>query len=118
LIEGRVIEEAYQLNVPPRVTPLAIQPGVLPATHSFFELDQACVMIEAIKLADDGAGIIVRLYEAHGSRGSVTFRTALPVQSISRADMMENPIEPLVVKEGAVVLKVTPFEIITLRLEI
>lgn len=117
LIDGRVIEEAYQLNVPPRVTPLAIQPGVLPATHSFFEVDQACVMIETIKLAEDGTDLIVRLYEAHGSRGSVTFRTALPVQSISRGDMLENSIEQLVVKEGAVVLKVSPFEIITLRLE-
>ncbi len=117
LTNGRVIEEAYQLNVPPLVTPLSIQPGVLPATQSFFETDNAAVMIEAIKPADEGTGIIVRLYEAHGSRGSVTFHTTLPVQTISRADLLENPIEQLAMKAGAVVLQVAPFEIITLRLE-
>ncbi len=117
LTNGRVIEEAYQLNVPPHVTPLTVQPGVLPATQSFFETDRAGVLIETIKPADEGSGFIVRLYEAHGSRGPVTFRTTLTVQSISRADLLENPIEQLAMKDGAVVLNVTPFEIITLRFE-
>ncbi len=117
LAEGRVIEEAYQLNVSPIVTPLPVKSGMLAATQSFFETGSAGVMIETIKRSEDGSSLIVRLYEARGARGPVCFHTTLPVRSISRADLLENPIEQLELNNGRVMLNITPFEIITLRLD-
>ena len=76
--------------------------GSLPATHSFFQLDRANVIIEAIKLAEDGGALIVRLYEAAGARGSVSLTTTLPVQKAWRADLMENDLEKLPFKNGKV----------------
>ncbi len=66
---GRVVEEAYALNVPLVVGEIKSGAGSLPATHSFFQVDRPNVIIEAIKLAEDGGAIIVRLYEAAGARG-------------------------------------------------
>ena len=117
LRQGRVIEQAYQLNVPLRVNPLPVQAGRLPAKCSFFETDRPGVIIESIKVAEDGSGIIVRLYEAYGSRGPLTLRTPLPVQGVSRTDMLESCVQRLSISDGLVQLKIHPFEIVTLKLE-
>ncbi len=116
LQHGRVIEEACQLNVPVRVTPLPVQEGPLPVETSFFKTDRPGILIDTVKPAEDGNGIIVRFYEAYGTRGAVTFQTTLPVGKISRADMLENVTEELEARDGAVRLSVRPFEIVTLRL--
>ena len=117
LRQGRVIEEAYQLNVPLRINPLPVHTGSLPTEHSFFETDRPGIIIESIKAAEDGAGIVVRLYESYGSRGPVTLRSTLPIKAVSRTDMLENTVESLSVANGSVKLEVRPFEIVTLKLE-
>ena len=117
LRQGRVIEEAYQLNVPLRLDPLSMHPGTLPLEHSFFETDRPGVIIESVKVAEDGQGIVVRLYEAYGSRGPVRLTANLPVQTATRTDMLENAIEPLLMQDGSVALELRPFEIVTLRLK-
>jgi len=118
LRQGRVIEEAYQLNVPVLVASLPVQPGALPAKQSFVETDRPGIVIESIKTADDGNGIIIRFYEAYGSRGPVTLRTALPLQSAYRTDLLENSQASLSITNGSVCLDIRPFEIVTLKLEI
>ncbi len=116
--QGRVIEEGYQLNVPLRVTPLAVQSGSFPSQRAFFTTDRAGIIIECIKVAEDGTGIVVRLYEAYGSRGPFKLTTTLPVKAASRTDMLENPVEQLAVTNGAMKLDIRPFEIVTLKLQI
>jgi len=111
----RVIEEAYDLNIPLSLIPLKARPGTLPPTQSFFEFDRPGVMIEAIKKAEKEDAIIVRMYEAYGSRGSFTLRTSLPVKMAFTADLLERTIAPIVMDGGEVKMNVTPFEIITLK---
>ena len=118
LRQGRVIEEAYCLNVPLRSERIDSHSGPLPPTHSFFGTDRPGIVIESVKVAEDGTGTIVRLYEAYGSRGPVNFHTSLPVRAISRADMLENVIEPLAINHSSVLFEMKPFEIVTLKLEL
>lgn len=115
--EGRVNEEAYALNVPLLMATVRPHGGELPASCSFFSVDRQGVEIETVKAADDGRGLILRLYEAHGGRGSVSVSTALPVKSVMRTDLLENDLESVDVSNGTIKLDVTPFEIVTLRLE-
>ena len=91
--------------------------GSLPATQSFFQLDRSNVIIEAIKLAEEGGAVIARLYEAAGSRGAVTLTTSLPVSKAWTTDLMENELEKLELKSGKVQLDLKPFEIVTLKFE-
>jgi alpha-mannosidase len=113
--EGRVIEEAYALNVPLVVKELKPKAGSLPATHSFFRLDRANVIIEAIKVAEDGDGLVVRLYETSGARGPVTLTTSLPLRKVWMADLLENNLKSLPFAKGRVRLDLQPFEIVTLK---
>ncbi len=110
-----VIEEAYALNVPLVVSATKPSAGSLPATHSFFQVDRSNVIIEAIKLAEDGGSVIVRLYEAAGARGAVSLTTSLPVEMAWFTDLMENDLVKAPLKSGRVQFELKPFEIVTLK---
>ena len=59
---------------------------------------------------------MVRLYEAHNTRGTVTLTTSLPVKQAFLADLLEDPIREVPVEEGEIRLEIKPFEIVTLLL--
>jgi alpha-mannosidase len=114
-LAGGVIEEAYALNVPLLVRETKPATGPLPAAQSFFQVDHDKVIIEAVKLAEGEGAVIVRLYEAAGSRGTVTLKTSLPVQKAWLTDMLETNIKSLPLKNGRLQLDLKPFEIVTLK---
>lgn len=112
-----VIGEAYALNRPLRALPVEAHAGSLPAADSFFQVDGPGVVIEAVKVAEERGATIVRLYEAHGGRGSVRLGTSLPFTRAWRSDLMENALSPLPFEGRSVELALKPFEIVTLRFE-
>ena len=115
--EGEVVENAYALNSPPTASALpANRPGSLPLERSFFEVDNAAVFIEAIKRAEKETAVIVRLYEVHNTRGSVTLTTTLPVKSAWYCDLMEKSLAEVPVSGGEMLLPIQPFEIVTIKL--
>jgi alpha-mannosidase len=117
--EGEVVENAYALNSPPIARALtANKPGVLPLERSFFEVDNAAVFIEAIKRAEKEEAIVVRLYEAHNTRGTVTLMTTLPVKKAWLCDLMEANVFELPLANGEVTLPIHPFEIVTVKLAV
>jgi alpha-mannosidase len=114
---GAVVAEAHAFNAPLRVVPLA--PGAagreLPPRRSFVDVDDDGVVLTAIKAADDGDGLIVRGYEAHGGRRTVrlAFGAATDVRPV---DLLEDPAgDPLDIEDGAVALELRPFQLFTLR---
>ncbi|MCC6728064.1 MAG: alpha-mannosidase [Chthonomonadales bacterium] len=116
---GGVVDHAYRLNAPPRALSLpGGRPGPLQPEMIFFRTDREGVIIEAIKRAEDEDAIIVRLYEAHNTRGDLRLHTSLPVRSAHLCDMLERDQEALPVSEGWVSLRVRPFEIHTVKLRL
>jgi alpha-mannosidase len=113
--QGRVIEHAYALNIPLQVIAAEPHAGELPKSKSFFQVDRPGVIIEAIKRAEKENAIIVRLYEAYGTRGNVTLSTTLPVKQAFTADLMERTSQPLEFDDGSVIFPIAPFEIVTLK---
>ena len=114
--DGEVIENAYALNSPPLARPLTgNRPGRLPLERSWFEVDNAAVFIEAIKRAEKEEALIVRLYEAHNTRGTVTLTTTLPVKRAYLCDLMESNLVEIPMSSGELTLPITPFEIVTVK---
>jgi alpha-mannosidase len=116
LREAGVIEEAYALNVPPVIRPWPVSAGRLPASLSFFQTDLG--VIEAVKAAEDGRAVVVRIYEARGGRGTATLTTTLPVREAALVNLLEEPLKPLVLRNGAVKLDLQPFEIATVKFDL
>jgi alpha-mannosidase len=116
LVAGRVIQSAYELNVPMRMAPALRQSGPAPARASFLQVDAPNIIVEAVKQAEDGADLIARLYEATGASTRAKVRVSLGAASAALVDLMEEHPQPLVLEDGCVELRFAPFEIHTLRL--
>jgi len=67
-IAGGVLAEAEDLNRPLFHQPMA---GAADASHRFIEIDGPGVALGALKPAEDGDGLILRVYEPSGGRGPV-----------------------------------------------
>ena len=86
-----------------------------PYSPSLVACDAPNVVIETVKRAEDGDGVIVRFYECRRMRGAVTLRFGFPVQAAYRVNLLEETQADLAVDDGAVIYNVRPFEIVTLR---
>jgi alpha-mannosidase len=76
------------------------------------------VLTQHIKRAENGSGIIVRLYNPSDQEQTATARSGLlQLQAASRCDLFENPQEPLAVENGQVSLSVPARNLVTLCLD-
>ena len=120
--EAGVVTEALALNSPLRAVPAAPTGGSLPAVWGLVRVDGLAVGAGAVKRAEEGDGIIVRLYEPHGARGTMALRFAQPVRKVERINLLEEPATdgtpPEVEPDGVVRLAVRPFEVVSLRVVI
>jgi alpha-mannosidase len=112
--EAGVIEAAEDLNSPLVVVKSGLPPGT---SRSLVEVDTPQVIVEAIKPAEDSDAVIVRLYEAWGRPCSARVRTTLPASRAHTCDLLERNLEKVSVRDGQVELRLTPFKIVTLKLE-
>ena len=108
------VREGYRVNLPPRVVP-----GAGRRVEPLVAVDRDGVVVEAVKLADDGSGdVVVRLYEALGARVTARVRAGFDAAGVVVTDLLERPLgsgTPDVDGDGAVVLALRPFEVVTLR---
>jgi alpha-mannosidase len=73
-------------------------------------------VIETVKRAEDGKGLIVRLYEAQRIRGTINVKTAFPIKEAHRVNLLEERQSKLQVNGNAVEYAIRPYEIVTLRI--
>jgi alpha-mannosidase len=85
-------------------------------TTSLFSVSAPNVIIETIKRAEDGEGIIIRLYESQRKRGPVTVQCAFPLKQAWETNLLEENQSTLSVDKCSLHLELKPFQIITLRL--
>ncbi len=116
--DAGVIEEGYRFNVPLIVKAT----DAAPREVSFFGISAPTasphVVIDTVKKAEDSGALIVRLYEAHGKRGTIRLTSSLPVKSVARVNLLEEEDQKLQWTSGGVDVSVTPFQLVTLKLEI
>jgi len=109
-----VIAAAEDLNAPLRIARGNPKPE---GRHSLVEVDTPQVIIEAIKRAEDSDATVVRLYEAWGGRCNARLRTTLPASRAFLCDLLEREREEVAVRDGVIQLELTPFKLLTLKLE-
>jgi alpha-mannosidase len=78
-------------------------------------VDRPGVSVEAVKWADRGEGIVVRLCEVWGGRGPVRVTLQAPFSWVTRVDLLERELAPVPLDGGAALLHLRPFELVTLR---
>lgn len=84
-------------------------------TQSLFTLSNNSVLIETVKMSEEGSDIIVRLYEINGRHAKTQLNVNFACESICETDMLENVIQELGFESGELNLSFKPFEIKTLK---
>ncbi|AIQ70083.1 alpha-mannosidase [Paenibacillus graminis] len=103
------VQEAWSLNNPLRVVKGGYSAG---AGKSLIKTDCGSIAVDALKMAENGEGFIVRLHEYTGTRSTVTLSSDYPVHSWQECDLMERPVGE-VKPGGAVTCEIKPYEIST-----
>jgi len=105
--EGGVLEEAIDLNQP-LVTVEAS--GLLAGTLSPLSVEGTPVALSGLKPAEEGEGLMLRLYEPAGRRGRLSLALPSGWEASGALNILEEPIE----RAGPA--DIMPFEIRTWRL--
>ncbi len=101
-----VIRDGYALG-----NPLLVADGVELA--SIASTDDPGIVIETIKPAENGGGVIVRLYESLGRTASTSLSVGIPHAAAVETDLIERVLGPVDLSR----LDFTPFQIRTILLE-
>ncbi len=125
--EAEVTRRAYELNAPLtaraegrglRTESSTAQSAVRSPQSSFLSTPTANIVVETVKVAHDGDGLIVRLYEAHNQRGPATLVFGQPIASAVEVDLLEREVGVVEVSGNEARFQVRPFEVKTLRVRL
>ncbi|HET6596536.1 MAG TPA: alpha-mannosidase [Anaerolineales bacterium] len=112
--------EAYLLNDPILFYKSKVESkasaGSVSSLQSLISSSSPNVIIETVKRAEDGDGIIVRLYESQRKRGPVQLRVGFAVEAAWETNLLEENETELSVENDSILLDVRPFQIMTIRL--
>ncbi len=89
--------------------------GSLPGEHSLFCIANPAVHVSAVKQAEDGSGLIVRIFNPTTEAQDVPVTFGKAVAAAERCGMDESLLEPLPVDGDHVKLTIAPKKIFTLR---
>lgn len=112
-IEADTVKAAYQLNQPLRAIEGEIK-GNIPT--KMFDFNNAYVLVDAIKKAEDENMVVVRFHEYAGSRQEVKINSDYNIVGWMETNLMEKPIEELR-NEKDINLIVNPYEIKTIMIK-
>ena len=109
--EGGTQAEAIRLNQPMT----AVAGGQAGNAFSFVSADHDNVILETVKAAENGDGVILRVIEEQNKRTNVTLTLGHEVSSAEDCDLMENKTGEVDVKGHTLSFTIRPYEIKTIR---
>ena len=73
--------------------------------------------METVKKAENGDGVVLRLYDAGNASKNVTLSFNENIKAAYECDMLENEMSPIDVRDNAFSVKVNNFEIKTIKIQ-
>lgn len=74
------------------------------------------MILDTVKLAEDGHGTVLRFYESSGKRETITLQWPHAFEQAYHSNALEEPIKPLAHTNGQITLSFKPYEIQTVLL--
>ncbi|MBS6506680.1 MAG: alpha-mannosidase [Paraclostridium bifermentans] len=112
-IDGNTVKHAYELNQPLRAIKGMLKSEV---KKQLFKFNDANILVDAIKKAEDEDMIIIRFHDYSGSRQNVSIDSDYEINGWMETNLMEKPIENLR-NENSINVVVNPYEIKTLMIK-
>ena len=107
----------FELNFPLIPVTTEARQGVLPASHSFAQIEPGNVILTAVKKAEDSAALVFRFFEFEGKTSAVRLHFPEAATQAAQVNLMEKQDAPLSLQDGGKETTVTvhPFEIVTVK---
>ncbi len=118
--ESGVYRMGCAFNIPLIGVEAESHDGVLPSQLSLFSMDPNSIIISALKKAEESDDLILRLYEAVGSKvnSEIRVNNVLPLLDVEETNLIEDSIGHVKVSNGKILTVFSPFEIKTFRIRI
>jgi alpha-mannosidase len=117
MLHGGVATGAVQEAAEAFDAPMSVVTGEgTAAAPEIATMDNAAISIEAVKLAEEGGAVVLRLVERLGARAETALRPDPAFIGVRLANLLEEPLEALPLEDGLVALRFRPFEIKTILL--
>lgn len=108
--ECDIVYQGYEMNVKP-----IVMEGALDV--SFIHIDQPNIVLDTVKMAEDGSGdIILRLYESKKAAVTTNIHVNVDYENAYLCDMLENKLEEVQEVNGGLSVPFRAFEIKTIRI--
>ncbi len=114
LLESDIPGRAEAFNLPLKLVPGAAEAPV--AGAPLLRLDGTGVTLEALKKSEDGAGMVVRLWETHGRATEAVLHLPAGIKEAQIVNLLEQKGVAVTIADNAVRLSLAPFQILTLKL--
>ena len=115
LSDAGVVREGFDLNYPLIADPIESN-KTIEATQCLFRVEPDTVVLDTIKPAENGEGIILRFYESAHRRSRTLVQTGFKIAQAKECDMREHPRHDITVNNNSFEIHMKPFEVKTIRL--
>ncbi len=112
--KGETVRRARELNHPLIIREFSQAKEIAPLLTSL----PSSLALDAVKRAEEGQEIIVRLHESHGQAGRHHLEFGYGIDQAFECDLLEQVVQKIKPSKGKLTLKFAPFEIKTLRLKL
>jgi len=109
--------EAHHFAVPMRARWNWQGSGLLPSQASLLDLSSRAFVVSALKRAEDGSGVVVRLYNILSRPARGRIHLTEPHTRASMVNMNEEPLGEASVRDGWVELRARPNQILSMKFE-
>ncbi|MFC1587871.1 alpha-mannosidase [Planctomycetota bacterium] len=115
--QGHTVRRGLEFNVPLALYPIKRQQGRPAASTSFVRVNADNIVIESLKIPENGDGIIIRAYEAHGCDILATFTSNVPLRRVLETNALEQAGEEISVAGNHFDVSFKPFAIKTFKVK-
>ena len=114
--QALTVRHGYEFNDALQHAQVFAHSGTLPAEHSFGTVENANVMLTAMKKAEDANALVFRMYEWAGEAGEVKLHVPPGASYAVESNLMEKVEGPHLALAGDVVrAAIRPYEILTVQ---
>lgn len=108
---GGTVREANQLNQPA----YAVRGGVPGTSASLISVNKSNIIIETVKVSEDGKGTIIRMYECDNAltKGKVSLSKLWNIESVWETNLLEEKICDIEYNDNKFEMVIKPYEIKT-----
>lgn len=115
--QADTVKYAFQLNQPLKGFATKQQDGKLGSEKSFITVDNGDIIIDAVKPAQDGNGIIIRMYESARTHTKVNVKFNFgEVKKVIETNLMEVDETEIPTSDNAFSFNITPHQVRTFRI--